>query len=182
MANLTNIGMAQIANRGFVALAVEAGIVGVIESLVLLAVDKKTLLGQLSDTLSSSNPELADALNTQTLDAIMAYMDTLDTSGVVEAQNLPVLMDEDGPVSVTANWNGGSPSSEQIDVTYWKPPVDYTAEIYLDGVFAKHSTVEPAGDYCFDAISGIQVAITNVRVLYRDGEGNLTRFGPIANV
>lgn len=182
MANLTNIGTAQIANRGFVALAVEAGIVTVIESLVLLAVDKKTLLWQLSDALSISNPELAAALNTQTLDAIMAYMDELDTTGVVEALNLPVLMDEDGPVSVSAGWDGGSPASEQINVTYWKPPTDYTAEIYLDGVFAKHSTVAPSGDYCNDAITGVQVAISTVRVLYRDTDGNLTRFGPIAYV
>ena len=55
MTNLVNVGTAQIANRGFVALAVEAGIVTVIESLVLLAVDKRTLLGLLVDALTEDN-------------------------------------------------------------------------------------------------------------------------------
>ncbi len=182
MANLINVGKPQIANRGFVALAVEAGIVATIESLVTLAVDKQTLLSQIVDVLTEPNKPLADALNIQTLDAIMAYMAELDTSSVVEASDLPTLLNEDGPVSVTAGWDGGSPVSEQINVTYSEPPVDYTAEIYLDGVFAKHSVVAAVGGYCNDAITGVEVAISTVRVLYRDENGSITRFGMIANV
>ena len=141
-----------MANRGFVALAVEAGIIMTIETLVGLAMDKKTLLEQLVDALAGDNPPLAAALNYQTLDAILDYMAVLGDTGIVNAADLPALLDEDGPVSVTAGWDGGNSSSEQSNVTYSEPPTDYTAEIYLNGIFAKHSTVSPAAGYCNDAL------------------------------
>ena len=181
MANIANIGTPQVANRGFVALAVEAGIVTVIQSLVGLALDKRSLIIQIVEALEDSNPELAAAMNMQTLDAILDYVSLTDAA-VINASDLPALLDENGPVSVSAGWDGGSASSEQINVTYSEPPAEYTAEIYLDGIFAKHSTVAPAAGYCNDAVSGIQVAISTVRVLYRDGDGNLTRFGTIATL
>ena len=74
MADIVNIGTPQVANRAFLPLAIEAGIEVVIQSIVTLAMDKKTLLIELVDALSISNPELAAALNMDTLDAILKYM------------------------------------------------------------------------------------------------------------
>ena len=178
---VTNIGTPQVANRGFVPLAVEAGIIPVIESLVGLAVDKKTLLIDVVKAIKQDNKQLSESLNYQTLDAILLHMESLD-AGVVEASDLPVLLDEDGPASVTAGWDGDDPGSEQINVTYSEPPVDYTAEIYLDGVYAKHSTVAASVGFCNDSVTDVTVAISTVRVLFRSADGSQSRFGPIADM
>ena len=179
--SIKNIGSPQIANRGFVPLAVEAGIVPVIESFVGLATDKKTLLIEVVKALKNDNKELSESLNYQTMDAILLYMESLD-AGVVEARDLPVLLDEDGPVSVTAGWEGGDAGSEQINVTYTEPPIDYTAEIYLDGIYAKHSTVAAVGGFCNDSVTNVTVSIETVRVLFRSADGSQSHFGPIAEI
>ena len=179
MADLTNVGTPMVAARGFVALAVEAGIETVIESLVGLAIDKRTLLEQLVAALEDTNPPLAAALNLATLDAILAYISLKSNAAVVDADKLPVLLDENGPVSVAAGWDA---NPGQVNVTYSAPSAGWTAEIYLNGVFAKHSTAVAAGGFVNDAVLDIPTGNYAVRVLYRDPAGNISRFGPIKNI
>lgn len=180
MTNIDNIGVPQVANRAFVPLAIEAGIEGVIQGLVGLAVDKRTLLIQLVETLGASNPALAAGLNLATLDAILAYISRKSAAPVVEVEKLPRLLDESGPASVSAGRDGGVPS--QVNVTFSAPPAGYVGEIYLDGVFVKSSAAAPVGGFVNDFIAGVAAGAHTVRVLFRSAEGSQTRFGPIAPV
>lgn len=178
MAEITNIGVPQTANRAFVPLAIEAGIEEVIKSLIGLAIDNRTLLIKLKEVLWETNQPLSEGLNTQTLDAIIAYLGESSLS-ICEAGSLPKLLSEDGPISVSAAWDGGV--ADQLNVTYSEPPLDYTAEIYLDGVFMKHSEIAAVTGFCSDIISNVVTAST-IRVLYRNMDGDITRFGPIATL
>jgi hypothetical protein len=182
MADLVNVGVPQVANRGFVALALEAGIETTIRSLVILAMDKITLLGALKDALQVENAPLADALNLQTLDAILTALAVLHgpNAAIVEANQLPELVSQAGPASVSAARDGGAPT--QVNVTYTEPPATFTAEIYLDGVFVKHSTAVPGGGFVNDFIANVPPGAHVVRVLYRGAEGQITRFGPLVNL
>lgn len=172
--NITNLGMPQVANRAFVALAIEAGIEAVIRSLVGLAVDKYTLLVGLKQALEVPNKPLADALNFQTLDAIMDYISTKSGSAIVNANQLPSLLDADGPVSIAAAWQEGVPG--QVNVTFNAPPEGWTSEIYLDGVFYKHSTEAGTEGWVNDSLQSVPAGAHTIRVLYRDGSGNISRF------
>lgn len=180
MVDIRNIGVAQVANRAFVALAVEAGIEATIQSLITLADDKRSLLINLKEALDVDNPALANALNMGTLDAVLDYMALDADAAVLPVDQLPLLIDEDGPASVSAARDGGV--STQVNITYTEPPAGYTAEIYLDGVFAKHSTASASAGFVNDNIQGVAAGERVIRVLYRDGEGNLTRFGPVATI
>lgn len=177
MVDIRNVGTPQVANRAFVALAIEAGIETVIRSLVTLADDKINLLINLKRTLAGSNEPLAEALNMQTLDAILDYMALDGDAAVVPADRLPTLVDQAGPASVSAARDGGA--ATQVNVTYTQPPQDWTAEIYLDGVFVKHSTAEASGGFVNDAIQGVDIGTHTVRVLYRSPDGEISRFGAV---
>lgn len=179
MADIKNIGVPQVANRAFVALAVQAGIEATIESLVTLAMDKRALLIALKEALWEDNQPLAEALNIETLDAIVAYMERRGT-GIVFANKLPDLLDEDGPASVSAARDAGTKT--QVNVTFSEPPVGHTYEIYLDGVFQKAGEVAASGGWVNDAVADIvdDKEERVVRVLFVDVDGNMTRFGPIA--
>lgn len=184
-----NLGTPTIASRGFVPLAVEAGITATIESLVSgLAIDIKSLLVELKNELKDVNEPLAAALNLDNLAAIIAYMERNDT-GIMAASglpvsSLPVLLDENGPSSVSAGRDGGDPA--QINVGYSAPPDGYRAEIYLDGVFIKFSDLAPTNGTVWDIVTGVPVdgGAHNIRVLFSTtgeaGEDQQTRFGPIA--
>lgn len=183
--SVNNIGTPQVANRAFVALAIEAGIEPVIRSLTGLATDKRTLLIGLVEALEVSNPPLAAGLNTQTLDAILNYMALDVDAAVLPADRLPELLDEDGPASVFAGRDGGDAS--QVNFSYNEPPSGYTAEVYLDGVFVKHSTLAATDGTVFDIIQNVAAGSHTVRVLYRRDATDsqpiaVTRFGPVANV
>lgn len=181
MVDLVNLGTPQVANRAFVALAVEAGIETTIKSLVGLAMDKTSLLVALKEALIGSNAPLANALNTQTLDEILEYMASKSDPPVLEASKLPLMVDANGPASTSAARDGGV--NTQINVTYTQPPANHTAEIYLDGIFAKHSTAAPSGGFVNDAISNVAAGAHTIRVLYRrTADGAITRFGSIVQI
>lgn len=181
MANMINIGVSQVANRAFVPLAIEAGILSVIKSLIPLAADKLSLLASIKEALEASNAPLAAALNTQTLDAILDYMSDLESSPVLSVEKLPRLKNEAGPSSVSAARDAGAPT--QVNVTYSAPPAGYTAEIYLDGVFQKHSIAAASGGFVNDFIANVPVdgVSHSIRVLYRTEDGSITRFGTLAS-
>lgn len=151
--DLVNLGTPQVANRAFVALAVEAGIENTIRSLVGLAIDKISLLAALKEALQAGNPALAAALNLQTLEAVLAYISAKSDPAILNANELPQLLDQAGPSSVTAARDGGV--STQINMSYTEPPSGYTAEIYLDGVFVKHSTAAAVSGFVNDFIAGV---------------------------
>lgn len=179
MADLTNVGQPSVANRGFIALAIEAGIESVINSLVPLAKDRLTLLIAVKDALAESNQPLADALNDDTLGAILDYMASKAAAPVLPASALPTLLDEDGPGTVSAGRDGSD--ATQINIGFSTPPADYTAEIYLDGVYQKDST-QTGSPTVFDTLTvENDLAVHTVRVLFRrESDGAITRFGPIA--
>lgn len=177
MVDIKNLGTPQVANRAFVALAIEAGIEETIQSIAGLGMDNKTLLIELKQALADSNPPLAEALNTQTLEAVLKYLAT-KPSAIVPARDLPEMLDEDGPASVAAAWDGGV--ADQLNVTFSAPPEGYVAEIYVDGVYVKDSTASPVEGWVNDNVRVEQAS--TVRVLFRDPEGRTTRFGMLANV
>jgi hypothetical protein len=178
-----NIGTATVAGRGFLPLAVEAGVCEVVDSLLSgLAMDIHTLTIELKNALAENNLPLAAALNIDTVAAIIGYMNNvvgsaMPTSALPEV-NLPTLLDEDGPASVAAGWN--AEPGGQLNITFNEPPAGYTAEIYVDGVFAKHSTIEGAGGWANDALLSAPAGTTTIRVLFRDPDDEQTRFGMIA--
>lgn len=172
----------QVVNRAFVALAIEAGIETTIKSLVILAATKEELLVQVKAALAVANPPLAAALGIQTLEAILKYITAKDqVSAVVMAEDLPDLLDENGPASVTAARDGGL--STQVNVSFTAPEAGYTPEIYLDMIYQKDSTVQPSSGFMHDAIQSVAAGAHTLRVLYRqNSDGAQTRFGPIANI
>ena len=179
--NVHNIGDPQIVNRAFVALAIEAGIETVIKSLIPLGVSKRELLIKLVETLTPTNPELASALNTDTLDAILKYMMSKAATPIVFAEDLPVQLNENGPASVVAARDGGIPT--QVNITFSEPPASYTYEIFFDLVLVKEGDLAGAGGFVNEAIQNIaQDGKTHtIRVLFVSPDLAVTRFGPIAS-
>jgi hypothetical protein len=174
------VGDMQVANRAFVALAVEAGIESVIKSLVPLAKDMNDLIMLIRSTLVQTNPALAMAINVQTLHAIVDYMERKGDSPVIRAERLPLLLDEDGPASTSAARDAGAAS--QVNITFSAPPAEYKAEIYLDGVFMKISEAAATDGWVNDYLSDVPEGSHTIRVLYRDPKGNITRFGQVVTV
>jgi hypothetical protein len=172
----------QVVNRAFVALAIEAGIETVIRSLVGLATTKEQLLLKLKLALGESNPPLAAALGLGTLEAILKYMGSKTAaSAVVLEEDLPELLDQAGPASVSAARDGGTPT--QVNITFNEAPNGFVPELYLDGVYIRDSEVTPAGGWVNDALSNVALGSHTIRVLYRQlAGGGQTRFGPLAQV
>lgn len=180
-----NIGTATIASRGFLPLAVEAGITDTIKSLICgLAINAKTLLLDLKAALASSNEPLAAALNTDNLAGIIDYMeragDGIMPASSLPACNLPTLLDENGPASVSAARDGGT--ATQINITFSEPPTGYEYEIYLDGVYQKTNDNAGSGGWVNDLLSGIaeDESSHTIRILYLSADAEQTRFGQIA--
>ncbi len=170
----------QVVNDAFVPLAIEAGIETVIKSLLTLATTKRQLLILVKAALAVSNPPLAKALGIQTLEAILKYMQKR-AAGIVMGEDIPELLDEDGPASVTVARDGTV--NTQVNVTFNKPANGYTPRIYLDGVFQKNSTVTPSGQFMNDSLANIPAGAHQIRVLFRrDSDGAQTRFGPIGTI
>lgn len=180
MANLTNVGVPTVANKAFVPLAVEAGIVDVIASIVTLAMDKRTLLERLVDALEETNPPLAAALNLDTLDAILAYMAKIQKSPVALTSDLPEMLNANGPASVTAARDAGVPG--QVNVTFSAQPEGWLYAIYLDGVMAKVGSLAGTSGFVNEAIQDVPEGAHTIRVLFVTPELAITRFGPIAEI
>lgn len=181
MVNVTNIGTPSIANKAFVPLAIEAGIETVITSLIPLAIDQRSLLIALVGALESANPALAAALNMDTLAAILRYMAQKPKTPIALAADLPVVVTDPGPVSVTAGRDGSAPT--QINVTFSASPDGHTRyAIYLDAILQKIGILEAVGGYINDAIQNVPVdgLQHTIRVLYVTAEQAITLFGPIA--
>jgi hypothetical protein len=172
----------QVVNRAFVALAIEAGIETVIRSLVGLATTKQQLLLKLKLALADSNPPLAAALGLGTLEAILKYMGSkAAASAVVLEEDLPELLDQAGPASVSAGRDGGV--NTQVNITFNEAPNGFIPELYLDGVYIRDSEVVPASGWVNDALSNVALGSHTIRVLYRRVvDGHQTRFGPVAQV
>ncbi len=170
----------QVVNDAFVPLAIEAGIETVIKSLLTLATTKRELLIMIKATLAVSNPPLAKALGIQTLDAILKYMQKR-AAGIVLGDQIPELLDQDGPAGVWVARDGGL--NTQINVTFSEPPVGFHGRIYLDGIFQKESVAIPAGGVVNDSIQGVAAGAHSIRVLFRrDSDGAQTRFGPLGTI
>lgn len=181
MANMTNVGVPQAANRAFVALAVEAGIEQTIQSLVVLAADLRSLLELLKDALANDNPELAEALNTGTLMAILDYMRRKGDAPVLMVKDLPTVIDADGPASVVAAWDGGV--TGQVNITFAESGDGHTSyEVYLDGVYQKTGSNEASAGFINDSLADVPAGAHTVRVLFVTNAGKLTRFGPVADL
>jgi hypothetical protein len=185
-----NIGQATIVSRGFLPLAVEAGIEETIASLVgstgiglrelLLAI--KAELGEGQDP---PNRPLAEALNLDNLSAILGYVArsggaVLPASQLVQT-NLPTLLDEDGPASLDAARDGEV--TGQINLSFPESPSGYTDyEVYLDGVYWKTGSEAAVDGWVNDSIADVPDGAHTARVLYLDEDGAQTRFGPVAEV
>lgn len=180
MANITNIGTPTVANKAFVPLAVEAGIEQVIASLVPLAIDKRSLLIALVEALADTNPALAAALNMDTLDAVLKYMALKPKSPITLTSELPEMLDEDGPASVTAARDGGA--ATQINITFSEPPAGYKYAIYLDSIFQKVGNAAAVDGWVNDALQDVvdDGQQHTIRVLFVSPEQAITRFGPLA--
>lgn len=168
------------ANRALVPLAVEAGILPVINSLTPLAMTEGALLYALKQALASTNPPLAAALTTQTLAEIMEYAATVNNA-VAPATELPDVLNLDGPASVSAARDGGL--NTQVNVTFSGQPVGFEYEIYLDGVFQKRAGLAPSAGFTNEAIQNVAAGAHTIRVLYvRVSDGAISRFGQLANI
>ncbi|MFP4322645.1 MAG: hypothetical protein ACLFTK_09340 [Anaerolineales bacterium] len=185
---LDNIYDSHIAARGFVPLAIEAGIETVIRSVTPLARDETSLLLALKTALWESNRPLADALSIPTLRAIMKHLAARENASVMLADDLPTLLDQDGPATVNAARDGSVPT--QVNVSYIAPPTEtidaeevaWTGEIYVAGNFAKHSTVAAVDGWCHDLVQHVGPGAVTIRVCYRSPRGEITQFGPIVEI
>ena len=183
MPNIDNIGTPCVCNRAFVALAIEAGIEDTITSLIPLAMDKRSLLKAVVEALWEENRPLAEALNIDTLDAILAYIMSQARTPIVFAADLPTQLNRDGPASVSAARDGGTPA--QVNVTFSddasaSPLTRYA--IYLDGIFARTATYTHGSGWVNDSIPDVveDAQPHTIRVLFVDDDLAITRFGPVA--
>jgi len=174
-----NLEARAYASDAFVPLAVEAGILTVINSLTPLALSEGELLLQLKTALAESNPPLAAALTVDTLAAIMEYANVVGNP-VIPVENLPEYITATPPVLTSAGRDGGAPS--QVNIGFTAPPPNYTYRIYLDGVFAKAGNLPPSGGTVFEALFGVSSSAHTVRVLFVSGGGAYTMFSNIQNI
>lgn len=180
--NINNIGEPQYANVVFVPLALAAGIENLIKSLVPLAIDRRQLLILLVEALQDINPPLAAALNTQTLEAIMAVIAADPDAVVVPVDKLPATVNEDGPASVSAARDASVTS--QVNISFPAPPQGGGYVIAVNEQPLKRVEVYTGGgDWVNEAIQGVpEAAEVHVRVLYLTADGAMTNFGPLAKV
>ncbi len=186
MANLNNINVPSVIGRGFLALAEEAGLTDTLTSILTLAQDEKTLLANVKAALFGPNPELADALNLDTLRLYLEYLERVGDPPLVYSRSAPTLIDEDGPASVVAaDWG-----NDTYGVTFSEPTAEqraggaafetYKYEIYANGVFMKSGNVAASGGFInesYTLVGAGSVLIT--RVLFINDNNEQSRFGPL---
>lgn len=178
-AEIENLGERMVVNVAFVPLAVQAGIIPTIKSLVGLAKDQIRLVILLKQSLWDDNRPLSLAINTGTLGAILKYMALIGESVVFDV-DLPDMLDMDGPASVSAGRDGGL--ATQVNVGFSTPPEGFECDIYLDGVFVKTS-VQTGSPTVWDTIQGVVAGAHTVRFIYRRVlDGAMSRFSSIVNI
>jgi len=171
MANLTNVGTPQVAVPTYVAEAISAGIDVTIRSLVHLATDRRTLLEELVTALEPYNAPLAASLNTDTLDAILRYMEA-SGGGLVLGNNIPDLLDADGPEAI---WPVYYPDTDTLVVGWQDANAGDYARCYVtfDQVVV-YDGPNPAGNI---EIPGFvpSAGVHSVGVCWVDDNGDTTR-------
>lgn len=188
MANLDNIYDTTVIDRGFVAHAVDAGIVTTIQSLISgQGVSIVTLLANLKDALISDNEALANSLSIDNLQLILDYMARIGVPPVVVPNDAPLLIDEDGP---TGTWTSAG-AGNTINITFQKPTAGqlvspfstYTAEVYANGVYQKSITGE-ASIGTQDTTVDVPGSVVHIRVCYVDDSdpAQMSRLGPTSTV
>ncbi len=191
MANLQDPYEQTVIDRGFVAHAVDAGIVTTIQSLISgQGISKLSLLSNLKDALMNDNEALANSLALDNLQLILDYMGRIGVAPVVIPADAPELIDEDGPAGTWASDAG----SNQINVTFSEPTTaqtdpggvfeTYTYEIYANGVFQKSGSIAPVSGNINDSFVLVGGDTVNVRVAFVDGStpAQMSRLGPTATV
>lgn len=185
-----NIGQTTISSAGFVPLAIEAGIEAVINSILSgLAMDRRSLVIAVKDALKDSNPELAAAINTDNLQAVIEFI-SLSTGTLYMTNELPKTVDVAGPASVTATRDGGV--TTQVNITFSAPPTVegsdptawWDARILLDGVPVKTLTnIDGTSGFVNTFIENVTAGGHTIRVLYVDpATGDQGLFGQLASV
>lgn len=180
--NIDNIGIPQVANPAIVALAIDAGIVPLIESLVPLATDRISLLIALKEALGGGanppNPELAAALNTQVLDAILGYMSSLPGARVVPAERVRRVLDHSGPLSLVAARDINALG--QVNVTFNEIPPGFTSyELYVNERFWKAGTLPGVEGWVNEAIQDVPPGQQVIRVCYVNADNQMSRFSKV---
>ena len=172
--NMRNVGEMQVVIPTFVAEAISAGIAGTIRSLVQLATDRRQLLLDLKVALEHSNKPLADALNLQTLDAILRYMELTD-QGIVLGSNIPDLLDADGPEAI---WPAYYPETGTLAIGWQDANVADFAQYYvsIDQVPVAQGAI-PAAETNIEVVltDGLEPGIHMISVCWIDEEGSITR-------
>jgi hypothetical protein len=164
-----------VANSVFVPLAISAGLPAVIEGLVLVGVPFAVLLTQVTSAVQVNNPILADALNNDTLKAVLDYMATTNSS-VRVGFNLPQTLNMDGPVFGSPPYRDGNNPS-QVNLSISEPPVGFVVDVYVYETRKKTSAVTPSNGYLFDSINGVDGGTQIIRAIYRRlTDGALSRF------
>lgn len=170
-------------NRAVLLLALEAGIAQTIVSVIGLGADSSTLLARVKGALRDDNPALVESLTPNVFDALIRHLqESGQLDAIVPDNQLPGLLDEDGPEGVFVSWQVETP--ETIFITWSAPPAGYLSEIYVDGVFMKRSTQEGSGTVDDSVVvPGLSAGEHTVRVCYFDPvAGAVTRFGVLAVV
>jgi hypothetical protein len=171
--NVRNVGEMQVAIPTFVAEAIKAGIAATIRSLVPLATDRRQLLLDLKAALEQSNKPLADALNFQTLEAILRYME-LTGQGIVLGSNIPDLLDADGPEAI---WPAYYPETDILAIGWQDADADTYAQYWvsLDQAVIGRGLVPETGVNIEVPVVDLAAGTHVVSVCWVDAEGNITR-------
>ena len=187
MANLNDIYEQSVIDRGFVAHAVDAGIVTTITSLISgQGTTKPLLLSNVKDALISDNEALANSLNLDTLQLVLDYMGRIGVPPIVIAQDSPIVIDENGPAGTWTS-DGGS---DQINVTFSEPTAGqlsgafstYTYELYGNGVFMKSGSLAAAGGTIDESFVIIGGSVVHTRVVFVNANNEMSRTGPVSTV
>jgi len=169
------IGQPTVANSAFVPLAISAGLPAVIEGLVLVGVPLSLLLEQVTNAVQANNPTLADALNNDTLKAVLDYM-AISGSSVRLGFNLPTTLNMAGPVFGSAPYRDGNNPS-QVNLSISEPPEGFVVDVYVYEMRKMTSDETPVGGYLYDSISGVDGGTQIIRAIYRRlTDGALSRF------
>lgn len=181
--DIKNVGTRQVVEATFLAQAVDAGIITTIKSLVNLAADEITLLIHLKTVLAEDNPPLAEALNLDTLRAILRYAVTVDR-GLGYADSIPDLLDANGPAAV---WPVYYPDKNGDRVEIGTPIEEKASREGYEGF---HVLIDGglyySGDLPTDSTANLVFTAKllpgehTLRVCYIDAECSTTRLSPPA--
>lgn len=175
------IGQPTVVNSAFVPLARKAGLHTLIEGLVLVGVPFGVLLTQVTQAVQATNPALADALNNDTLRAILDDM-AVHGSSVRLGFALPPTLNMAGPVWGDAPYRDGEDNT-QVNVSITAPPEGFVVDIYVWESRKKTSVVTPSGGYLFDSLAGVPSGTQVIRAIYRRvSDGALSHFSDDATV